>query len=150
MRTVCVVGLGYVGLPLAHAFAKAGYPVIGYDIAADRIAELQKGHDRTKELTDEQLRDVTIEYSADPAVLQKADVVILAIPTPVDEKNDPDLSLVESASRTVGKHLKKGTIVVYESTVYPGVTEELCGAILEEESGMKRGKDFFSATRPSA
>ncbi len=147
-HTICIVGLGYVGLPLAHAFAKKGYPVLGYDIAVKRIEELQSGHDRTRELTSSQLKEVTIEYSADPAVMKKADVIILAIPTPVDEANNPDLSLVEDASKVVGKHLKKGVIVVYESTVYPGVTEELCGKILEKESGMKRGKDFFLGYSP--
>lgn len=147
-HTICIVGLGYVGLPLAHAFAKKGYTVLGYDIAEQRIEELKEGHDRTRELTKEQLKKVTMEYSADPAVIQKADVIILAIPTPVDENNNPDLTLVESASRTVGKHLKEGAIVVYESTVYPGVTEELCGDILEQESGLKRGKDFFVGYSP--
>ena len=147
-QTICIVGLGYVGLPLAHAFAKAGHTVIGYDIAVKRIEELQSGHDRTRELTNGQLKEVTIEYSADPAVMHKADVIILAIPTPVDEANNPDLTLVEDASKAVGKHLKKGAIVVYESTVYPGVTEELCGKILEKESGLKRGKDFFLGYSP--
>ncbi len=146
--TVCIVGLGYVGLPLAWTFARAGHTVLGYDIAEKRIAELKAGHDRTNELTDEQLEQVTIEYSADPAVIEKAEVIILAIPTPVDERNHPDLSLVESASRTVGKHLKKGMTVVYESTVYPGVTEDICGPILEKESGLTRGKDFWLGYSP--
>ncbi len=139
---ICIVGLGYVGLPLAHAFAKKGYETMGYDISTRRIEELQQGHDRTRELTDAQLKEVTIRYSADPAIMKEADIIILAIPTPVDDKNNPDLSLVESATHTVGKHLRKGTIVVYESTVYPGVTEEICGPILEQESGLKCGVDF--------
>ncbi len=147
-QTICIVGLGYVGLPLAWTFARAGHTVLGYDIAEKRIAELKAGHDRTNELLDEQLEQVTIEYSADPAVMEKAEVIILAIPTPVDERNHPDLSLVESASRTVGKHLKKGMIVVYESTVYPGVTEDICGPILEKESGLTRGKDFWLGYSP--
>lgn len=145
---LCIVGLGYVGLPLAHAFAKHGFPVIGFDINARRIEELKNGNDRTNELTPEQLREVTIAYSADPAVIGNASIIILAIPTPVDEHNKPDLTLVEEASRTVGKHLKKGAIVVYESTVYPGVTEELCGKILEEASGLLCGKDFTLGYSP--
>lgn len=139
---ICIVGLGYVGLPLAHAFAKKGYDVYGYDISAPRIAELQAGHDRTNELTDEQLRAAPMHYTADASAMKRCSVIILAIPTPVDDDNKPDLSLVESATHTVGQHLSKGTIVVYESTVYPGVTEEICGPIIEQESGLKQGKDF--------
>lgn len=136
------MGLGYVGLPLAYIFAKKGYDVRGYDLNAERIAELETGHDRTRELTEKQLKEVTIRYSADPAVIHEADIVILAIPTPVDERNNPDLTPVEGASSTVGKHMKKGAIIVYESTVWPGTTEEICGPILEKESGMKCGVDF--------
>jgi len=139
---LCIVGLGYVGLPLAHIFAKKGYTVYGYDLNAERIRTLQKGEDWTRELSPEQLKSVTIRYSADPAVIREADIVILAIPTPIDEKNNPYLEPVESASRTVGKHMKKGAIIVYESTVWPGTTEEICGPILEKESGMKCGTDF--------
>jgi len=139
---ICIVGLGYVGLPLAYIFAKKGYDVRGYDLNAGRIAELEIGHDRTRELTEKQLKEVTIRYSAEPTVIQEADIVILAIPTPVDERNNPDLTPVESASSTVGKHMKKGAIIVYESTVWPGTTEEICGPILEKESGMKCGVDF--------
>ncbi|MDO8648458.1 MAG: nucleotide sugar dehydrogenase [Candidatus Peregrinibacteria bacterium] len=145
---VAVVGLGYVGLPLAHGLAKSGHTVYGYDISKRRIEELQGGKDRTGELSDAQMKEAPMTFSADPAILEKAQVIILAIPTPVDDRNDPDLSLVEDASRTVGKHLKKGMIVVYESTVYPGVTEELCGGILEEESGLKCGVDFTLGYSP--
>jgi len=147
-RAICVIGLGYVGLPLAHAFAKAGHTVIGYDISKRRIEELKADHDRTLELTTAQLKEVTMEFSDDPAVIKKADVIILAIPTPIDDQNNPDLTLVESASETVGKNLKKGAIVVYESTVYPGVTEDICGPILEKTSGMKCGTDFFLGYSP--
>ena len=143
-----IVGLGYVGLPLAHAFAAKGHDVVGYDISVERIAELKQGTDRTKELTSEQLRAVTIEYSDDPSSLKRCDIVILAIPTPVDDQNKPDLSPVEKASHTVGKNLKKGAIVCYESTVYPGVTEDMCGPILEQESGMKCGIDFTLGYSP--
>jgi UDP-N-acetyl-D-glucosamine/UDP-N-acetyl-D-galactosamine dehydrogenase len=145
---VCIVGLGYVGMPLAYAFAKNGFTVYGYDISKKRIEELQNNVDRTRELSEEELKKVTIEFSADPSIIEKAAVIILAIPTPVDDKNLPDLTLVESATQTVGKHLKKGTIVVYESTVYPGVTEDICGPILEKESGLICGKDFTLGYSP--
>lgn len=141
-QTVCVVGLGYVGLPLAHAFAKARHAVFGYDLNEKRIEALKQGKDGTNELTKEELQSVTIEYTTNPAVVAKSNVVILAIPTPVDRKNKPDLTLLKNATETVGKHLKKGTTVVYESTVYPGVTEEICGPILEKHSGLRSGKDF--------
>jgi len=146
--TLCIVGLGYVGLPLAHLFAKKGYTVIGHDISADRIRTLQQGEDWTRELTPEQLKAVTIRFTTDPTLIREADIVILAIPTPIDEKNNPDLEPIESASRTVGKHLKKGMIVVYESTVWPGTTEEICGPILEQESDLTCGKDFTLGYSP--
>lgn len=145
---ICVVGLGYVGLPLAHAFAKKGYTVYGYDISRRRVEELSGGRDSTRELTSAQLREVTIAYSTDPAIIAGADVVIMALPTPIDDTNNPDMTILMEASKTVGKNLKKGTIVVYESTVYPGVTEELCGAVLEKESGMTCGKDFTLGYSP--
>ncbi len=147
-RTVCIIGLGYVGLPLAHAFAKAGHAMLGFDISQKRIDELKAGHDRTNELSDAQLAEIDMVFSTDPAVIEKADVVIVAVPTPVDENNNPDLSPVENASITVGRHLKKGMIVCYESTVYPGVTEDICGAILERESGLVCGKDFTLGYSP--
>ena len=145
---LCVVGLGYVGLPLAHAFAKAGHDVVGYDISAPRIAELQQGHDRTLELTDAQLAADPMVFTTDAGSMEDREVIILAIPTPVDDDNNPDLSLVESATIAVGKHLRKGMIIVYESTVYPGVTEEVCGPILERESGLKCGSDFTLGYSP--
>jgi len=139
---LCIVGLGYVGLPLAHAFAKAGHDVSGFDVDETRITELIAGKDRTNELTGKDLKEVKIDLSTDPDVISKSDIVILAIPTPVDRDNKPDLSLVHSATETVGKHMKKDCIVVYESTVYPGVTEEVCGPLLEKISGYKQGEDF--------
>ncbi len=145
---LCIVGLGYVGLPLAHAFAKRSYRVSGFDISEKRISELTNGHDRTNELTDEQLKSAPITFSSDPSVLKDADVIIVALPTPVDEKNLPDLTILEAGSVTVGKNLKKGAIVVYESTVYPGVTEEICGPIIERESGLTCGTDFTLGYSP--
>ena len=147
-RKLAIIGLGYVGLPLAHAFAKAGHSVVGYDISAARIEELKHGKDRTLELGEADLQAVSIAFTTDPAMLEGCTVIILALPTPVDDKNNPDLTLVENATKTIGKHLKKGMIVVYESTVYPGVTEELCGPILEKESGLTCGKDFTLGYSP--
>ncbi|TSC80454.1 MAG: UDP-N-acetyl-D-galactosamine dehydrogenase [Candidatus Peregrinibacteria bacterium Gr01-1014_25] len=146
--TLCIVGLGYVGLPLAHAFAEEGYPVIGYDVSRSRIDELFRGVDRTRELSAEQLSAVRITYTDDPKSIEAADIVILALPTPVDAANKPDLTLLEQASATVGAHLKRGVIVVYESTVYPGVTEDICGPILEKASGMRCGTDFTLGYSP--
>lgn len=145
---LCIVGLGYVGLPLAHAFAKKGYKTIGYDISSRRIEELKNGHDRTLELSEHQLKEAMIHFSDDPAVMKEADVIILAIPTPIDEQNNPDLTLVEKASEAVGRHIKRGAIVVYESTVYPGVTEEICAPIIERESGLKWKEDFHLGYSP--
>ena len=147
-RRICIVGLGYVGLPLAHAFAKAGHDVVGYDISKDRIEELNRDHDRTREIADADLKAVTMQYTTDPSAMKSCDVIILAIPTPVDDDNNPDLTLVESATITVGQHLKKGAIVCYESTVYPGVTEDLCGPILERESGLRCGGEFTLGYSP--
>lgn len=145
---LCIVGLGYVGLPLGNAFSKAGYCVIGFDVSEKRIAELKEGHDRTDELTAADLKAGPLEYTTDPASLKEADVIIVAIPTPIDDDFNPDLTLMRVASKTVGENLKKGAIVVYESTVYPGVTEDICGPILEEASGMKSGVDFFLGYSP--
>jgi UDP-N-acetyl-D-glucosamine/UDP-N-acetyl-D-galactosamine dehydrogenase len=147
-QSICIIGLGYVGLPLAHAFATKGYTVHGFDINDARVAELSGGHDSTNELSDNQLQEVSINYSSDPAVIKECDIVILAIPTPVDANNKPDLIPVQKASETVGKNMKKGAIIVYESTVYPGTTEEICGPILEQHSGLKCGTDFTLGYSP--
>jgi UDP-N-acetyl-D-galactosamine dehydrogenase len=143
LPVICVVGLGYVGLPLAHGFAKNGYPTIGYDIDIDRISELQVGHDRTKELSVKEFKEVEIELSSDAKVIAKADIVILALPTPVDESNKPDIAILKA-----GSNMKKGAIIVFESTVWPGTTEEICGPILEQASNMVCGKDFFLGYSP--
>lgn len=147
-KKIAIVGLGYVGLPLAHAFAKAGHDVVGYDISKERIEELNRGHDRTREIADSDLKAVKMSYTTDPSAMESCDVIILAIPTPVDDDNNPDLTLVESATITIGQHLKRGVIVCYESTVYPGVTEDVCGPILERESGMNCGTDFTLGYSP--
>jgi UDP-N-acetyl-D-glucosamine/UDP-N-acetyl-D-galactosamine dehydrogenase len=147
-QTLCIVGLGYVGLPLAHAFAKHGYTVHGFDISERRIMELKEGHDRTNELSKEELTSAPIAFSNDPSVIGLAQIIIIALPTPVDDDNKPDLAILEAGTKTVGQHLKAGSIVVYESTVYPGVTEEICGPILERESGLVCGKDFTLGYSP--
>ena len=146
-QTLAVVGLGYVGLPLAVAFSRH-MNVLGFDINAGRIEELRKGHDRTNEVTDEALAAATIEYTCDPADLARAAVIIVAVPTPIDEHRSPDLTPVVGASHTVGRHMPKGCVVVYESTVYPGLTEEICVPILEQESGLAYGTDFTVGYSP--
>ncbi len=138
---IAVVGLGYVGLPLAHAFSKK-YDVIGFDNNNEKIEKYKSGIDVTNEIGHEELRDTNIWFTSDENELSKASFIIVAVPTPVNMDHTPDLSPVEGASRCVGKNLKEGTIVVYESTVYPGVTEDICIPILEEESGLKCGTDF--------
>ncbi len=144
---IAVIGLGYVGLPVALSFARK-LPTIGFDIRQKRIDELLRGHDETAEVTAEALRDTRIELTADPARLHDCTFFIIAVPTPIDGNNRPDLGPMISASRTVGPHLKRGDVVVYESTVYPGVTEEVCGPILEQLSGLKAGHDFFLGYSP--
>ncbi len=144
---IAVIGLGYVGLPVALSFARK-LPTVGFDIRQKRIDELRAGHDETAEVTTEDLRDSKIELTADPKRLHECTFFIVAVPTPIDSNNRPDLGPMISASKTVGPHLKKGDVVVYESTVYPGVTEEVCGPILEQLSGMKAGVDFFLGYSP--
>ncbi|HLD63889.1 MAG TPA: nucleotide sugar dehydrogenase, partial [Candidatus Peribacteraceae bacterium] len=146
--SLCIVGMGYVGLPLAHAFARAGYRVHGFDVNPRRIEELSAGFDRTLELTEAELRSVKIAYSTDPKIIKESDIIIVAVPTPIDEKNNPDLTMLMSASTTVGQNLKKEAIVVYESTVWPGTTEEICGPIIAKESGLQSGRDFFLGYSP--
>ena len=147
-RVVSVIGLGYVGLPVAVAFAKAGVAVVGFDINEARIAELRSGRDQTGEVDAEELAAVSIDFTSDPAMLAKANFHIVTVPTPVTEQRQPDLSPLVAASRTVGRALKAGDIVVYESTVYPGATEEDCIPVLEAESGLAFGKDFTVGYSP--
>jgi len=140
-RRVAVVGLGYVGLPIAVAFGKYAL-TIGFDINQTKIDELQKGFDRTGEVSTADMTSSQVQYTSDPAVLKQADFIIVAVPTPINEALQPDLKALRVSSELIGKHLSPGTIVVYESTVYPGVTEEVCLPILEKTSGLKAGTDF--------
>ena len=146
-KPLAVVGLGYVGLPLAVALSRH-MDVIGFDISARRIEELKGGHDHTNEVTDENLSAATVRYTCDPAALAEAAVIIVAVPTPIDEHRSPDLTPVVGATTTVGRHFSRGTVVVYESTVYPGLTEEVCVPILEKESGLRFGEDFTVGYSP--
>ena len=144
---IAVVGLGYVGLPLAVALARY-FSVTGFDISRDRITELRQGHDRTGEVAGADLTASSLTFSHEGETLAGAGLIIVAVPTPIDSHRNPDLSPVEKATVTVGKHLARGTVVVYESTVYPGVTEDICVPILERESGLTHGKDFFVGYSP--
>ncbi len=138
---ISLVGLGYVGLPIAVAFAKK-VKVIGFDTNTGKIETYKKGIDPTNEIGDEAIRNTTVEFTSDETKLREARFHIVAVPTPVNQDKTPDLSPVESASRIVGRNLEKGSIVVFESTVYPGVTENVCIPILEKESSLKCGVDF--------
>ena len=140
-RKVAVVGLGYVGLPIAVAFGKR-QRVIGFDINKAKIAELQKGVDRTGEVSSAELNAAHVTYTSEPNDLKAADFIIVAVPTPISEALQPDLKALRMCSEMIGANLSPGAIVVYESTVYPGVTEEVCLPILEKKSGMKAGVDF--------
>ncbi|MGD9971309.1 MAG: Vi polysaccharide biosynthesis UDP-N-acetylglucosamine C-6 dehydrogenase TviB [Sulfuricurvum sp.] len=145
---IAIIGLGYVGLPLAVEFGKK-YPTVGFDINQKRIDELRTGFDRTLEIDSEQLKQTPqLSYTHDIDGIREANFYIVTVPTPIDEHKKPDLRPVLSASRTVGKVLKKGDIIVYESTVYPGCTEEDCVPLLEQESGLKFNEDFFCGYSP--
>ncbi len=146
-KKVAVIGLGYVGLPLAVHLAKH-FPVIGIDIDARRVEELRRGHDRTREVDRGRLCETTMSFTSDANDIRGYDIYIVTVPTPVDDSNQPDLGAVRSASRMVGSVMQKGAIVVYESTVYPGVTEDVAGPELEAASGLKCGKDFFLGYSP--
>ena len=141
-RKIAVIGLGYVGLPVAAAFARAGVLVIGFDIDQRRIAELRAFHDRTHEVEAADLRHPSLSFTHDAKDLALSDFFIVTVPTPIDDARQPDLGAMFAASRTVGSVLKAGDIVVYESTVYPGAVEDDCVPILEKTSGLKAGSDF--------
>jgi UDP-N-acetyl-D-glucosamine/UDP-N-acetyl-D-galactosamine dehydrogenase len=145
---IAVIGLGYVGLPVAIAFGRK-LPTIGFDIRQRRVDQLKQGHDDTLEVTDDDLASAKqLELTADPGRLADCTFYIVAVPTPIDSNNRPDLGPMISASKTIGPYLRAGDIVVYESTVYPGVTEEVCGPILDEKSGLKNGVDYFLGYSP--
>lgn len=141
-ENLALVGLGYVGMPIAHAFAKKGLNVIGFDLNKEKIELYKSGIDPTKEVGDEEIKNTKIQFTADERDLQKAKFIIVAVPTPVNTDHTPDLTPVIGASEIVGRNLTPGSIVVYESTVYPGCTEDVCIPILEKESGLKCGADF--------
>jgi UDP-N-acetyl-D-galactosamine dehydrogenase len=147
-RKIAVIGLGYVGLPVAVAFARSGAPVVGFDINAARIAELKSGHDRTREVEAAALTQPTLAYTDRADALKASDFFIVTVPTPIDAARRPDLRAMLSASKTVGGALKRGDIVVYESTVYPGAVEEDCVPVLEATSGLKAGSDFTVGYSP--
>jgi len=148
MTTVAVIGLGYVGLPLVVEFGKK-MRTIGFDIATAKVEACQRGTDPSRELTDAQVQAAThAVYTDDPKLLGEADIIVVAVPTPVDEAHIPDFRPLIGSSTSAGRHMKKGAIVVYESTVYPGATEEVCIPVLERESGMKWKQDFFVGYSP--
>ncbi|EGR0413164.1 Vi polysaccharide biosynthesis UDP-N-acetylglucosamine C-6 dehydrogenase TviB [Vibrio cholerae] len=145
---VAIIGLGYVGLPLAVEFGKK-YPVVGFDINKARLAELSKGHDSTLEVDDQELAEAKhLSYSSSLDDLKACNVFIVTVPTPINEHKQPDLTPLIKASETIGKVLKQGDIVIYESTVYPGATEEVCVPVLERVSGLTFNKDFFCGYSP--
>jgi UDP-N-acetyl-D-galactosamine dehydrogenase len=147
-KIIAIIGLGYVGLPLAVEFGKVR-PVIGFDINARRVEELQNGQDHTLECSPEELAQAgQLRYSSNTQDLQQAEVFIVTVPTPVDQANRPDMTPLVKASETVGKVLKAGDIVIYESTVYPGATEEVCVPVLEKFSGLRFNQDFFCGYSP--
>ncbi|MPM30082.1 UDP-N-acetyl-D-glucosamine 6-dehydrogenase [bioreactor metagenome] len=145
---IALIGLGYVGLPLAVEFGKK-FDTVGFDLKADRLAALRKGIDSTLETSAEDLKSAQkLKYSSNPEDLSDRDIFIVTVPTPVDKYNRPDLTPLYRASETVGKSIKKGAIVIYESTVYPGCTEEECVPVLEKFSGLKFNRDFFCGYSP--
>ena len=138
---LALIGLGYVGLPIAVAFSKK-VDVIGFDLNTDKIALYRRGIDPTNEIGNEKIKSAQVEFTSDETRLKEAKFYIVAVPTPVNQDKTPNLFPVESASHILGKNLRKGSIIVFESTVYPGVTEDVCIPILEKESGLKCGIDF--------
>lgn len=147
-RKIAVIGLGYVGLPVAVSFARSGAPVTGFDIDRKRVDELRAGHDRTLEVESADLKHPTLRFDHDGSLLAECDFYIVTVPTPIDGVRRPDLTAVLSASEIVGKVLKRGDIVVYESTVYPGTVEEECLPVLDRKSGLTGGRDFTVGYSP--
>ena len=147
-KTIGIIGLGYVGLPLAVEFSKK-YKVVGFDLDKTRIKELEDNYDRTRELTTEELSDRgKLKLSSDKNILRGVDIYIVTVPTPINKNNKPDLRPLKKASRLVGEYIRPKGIVVYESTVYPGCTEEVCIPIIETKSKMILNKDFFCGYSP--
>ena len=147
-QPIAIIGLGYVGLPLAVEFGKKR-PVVGFDINVKRISELQSGHDHTLETTLEELKDaIQLTFTSHLDDLRDCSVFIVTVPTPIDDANRPDLTPLIKASETVGKVMRQGAIVIFESTVYPGATEEVCVPVLEKHSGKKFNVDFFCGYSP--
>ena len=145
---IAVIGLGYVGLPLAVEFSKH-YPVTGFDLDENRIKELKDGFDRTNSVSETDLLDAgNLALSTSANAIEDANVYIVTVPTPVDKNNTPDLNPLKSASEIAGKVLDKGNVIIYESTVYPGATEEICGPIVEKESGLKYNAEFSCGYSP--
>ena len=145
---VAVIGLGYVGLPLAVAFGRK-YPTLGFDINHSRVEELRQGRDHTLEVSADELAGAAkLSIHSDPAELRACDIFVVTVPTPIDEFKRPDLRPLESASVTVGRAIRRGGIAIYESTVYPGATEEICVPIIERESGLKHNVDFYTGYSP--
>ncbi|WP_432360342.1 nucleotide sugar dehydrogenase [Sporosarcina sp. UB5] len=147
IKKIGVIGLGYVGLPVAVNFGKE-FPVLGFDIDKQRIKQLTQGIDCTNEVVQADILQTNIEFTTDSRRLREVDFIIICVPTPIDSNHQPNLSHLLAASETVGKHLQKNTIVVYESTVYPGATEEECIPVLERASGLRCGEDFFVGYSP--
>ena len=148
MTTIAVIGLGYVGLPLAVEFGKK-HETLGFDLAADKVAAYARHVDPTGEVSSEDLRAATrLRCSTDPAVIGRADFIVVAVPTPVDDAHQPDFTPLLKSSESVGKHIRRGATVVFESTVYPGATEEVCIPIIEKHSGLKWKRDFFVGYSP--
>src|SRR5699024_1250281 len=140
-ENISLIGLGYVGMPIAVAFAKK-VNVLGFDINQEKIELYKQGIDPTREVGNEVIKETTVDFTADASRLKEAKFHIVSVPTPINDDKTPNLNPIKGASRTLGQNLTKGSIVVYESTVFPGVTEEICVPILEEESGLKYGVDF--------
>ncbi|MDJ0643314.1 MAG: nucleotide sugar dehydrogenase, partial [Erythrobacter sp.] len=152
LETIAVVGLGYVGLPVAVALSErlgaTGCRVVGFDISKRRIAALRSGHDATREIDDRRLSESGLEVTDDPEALSGATTIIVTVPTPITEERRPDLSPLESACETIGPRLSEGALVVFESTVFPGATEDYCGPLLAKHSGLTQGQDFALGYSP--
>ncbi len=148
LEKIGIVGLGYVGLPLALALGRAFPGTIGFDVSQEKVNALLAGQDHTGDGFESEVQSSTVTFTADAAALGECSIVIVAVPTPIDENRQPDLAPLVKASQSVGRNLKRGAVVVFESTVYPGVTEDVCGPVIEHESGFLRGVDFFLGYSP--